>query len=556
MRDRTCLELGGLNLLVGANSAGKSSVLHSLLLASQTLANPLADRPLVLNGRNVRLGLAEDTVHEASNQAISLGFSLRAVKTGSGAGARQPPGFSRLDVDADFAMTSEGTDFALERVMLEAHDQERALTLDMAKRTQTATERALRDAGLRGNVVKDLARAFDMFSVHGNVPDRTAGARMSQFLPEDTLFVGNAYEDELEGLRWPFLSYRYEVDSAERERARQQVVSRPVLEFLRRYLEEQFADEGFADDIPRRGAVTVDDLFTRLPSAPWQSIQDVAATRWYLTHRESLPFKGAIRVLPLAEPIRAGVEFARRWFGTHVQHLGPLRAPPQPLYNLPEAASGTSVGRDGEYTAAVLSRHARRMVLSPDPNSGSARLAPLSRAVDEWMAEMQLLSSISSQERGKLGFELHLSVDGVKRDLDLTTVGVGVSQALPVVVLGLLSPPGSLLLFEQPELHLHPDVQAALGDFFLALARSGRQVLVETHSEYLVNRLRRRTVTDPNARASELVRLFFFERSGSTSKVRRSEIGPGGSISDWPAGFLDTAARELEAIALARRRLN
>jgi predicted ATPase len=76
IRKETRFDLGGLNLLVGANSAGKSSVLHSLLLATQTLAAPTADRPLVLNGPQVRLGWADDCVHEEAGSEITIGFGL------------------------------------------------------------------------------------------------------------------------------------------------------------------------------------------------------------------------------------------------------------------------------------------------------------------------------------------------------------------------------------------------------------------------------------------------------------------------------------------------
>jgi predicted ATPase len=290
-------------------------------------------------------------------------------------------------------------------------------------------------------------------------------------------------------------------------------------------------------------------FWQRLSEEATEALESPAFQSYLEEHRGELDFRGVVDRRDLPTSIEAALEYARRWFQSRVRHLGPLRAEPQPLHGLPEAASGTSVGRSGEYTAAVLSAHRNRLIVSPDPTGSGSRELRLQDAVNEWMASMQLLSSVHAEERGKLGYELHLSVEGVRRDLDLTTVGVGVSQALPVVVLGLITPPGSLLLFEQPELHLHPDVQASLGDFFLALARSGRQLVVETHSEYLVNRLRRRAATDPSLGAERLTRLFFFERTGDSSDVRAVRIGAGGTMPGWPRGFLDTAAREIEAMA-------
>jgi predicted ATPase len=250
-------------------------------------------------------------------------------------------------------------------------------------------------------------------------------------------------------------------------------------------------------------------------------------------------------------PLDTSVDCARYWFSNSLHHLGPLRAAPQPLYGLPEAASGASVGKNGEYTAAVLNTYGKKISTAPLPEGGTAMLS-LAKAVDRWVNALGLLASVKPVELGKYGFELTVNIEGVERPLDLTTVGVGVSQALPIVVLGLISEPGATLLFEQPELHLHPDVQAALGDFFLALARSGRQLIIETHSEYLINRLRRRQVTDTEPDAADLVRLFFFERAGPSAKVIPTRIGSDGSMPGWPTGFLDTAAREIEATVLGQ----
>lgn len=553
IRDRTVFELGGLNLLVGANSAGKSSVLQSILMTAQTLGNPLVDRPLVLNGRLVRLGLAEDIVHEESHRMVELGFTLAPVLTARP--ARRGAEFRRLSVEARFAMTAKGTDFSLESTRIRASPPDsdrREQVMLMSRRSKTLAQQALRTAGLKGNQVRELAQGLG-FTVEGSIPGRTAGVRIRQFLPDQLAVVANQYEQELEQLRWPYLRYGLGFDDAIMDQARSEPVSRTVLTFLYDFLAETYGEE-IARVVPRRGRVSSADLAERLSPRVWQTVQDLAATDWFGANRSRLPFKGVLEWTPPPRTIAGGMEHVRRFFATGLRYLGPLRAAPQPLYGLPEAASGTSVGRDGEYTAAVLSAHARRSVYCPSPDTREVRQVQLSHAVDEWMAAMSLLSSVTSQERGKLGYELHVRVAGVSRDLDLTTVGVGVSQALPVIVLGLLSPPGSLLLFEQPELHLHPDVQASLGDFFLALARSGRQVIVETHSEYLVNRLRRRAATDSDDDVQKLARLFFFERRGSTSVVRAVRIGPNGSTPDWPRGFLDTAAREVEAIARERQR--
>jgi predicted ATPase len=104
--------------------------------------------------------------------------------------------------------------------------------------------------------------------------------------------------------------------------------------------------------------------------------------------------------------------------------------------------------------------------------------------------------------------------------------------------------PGEIVILEQPELHLHPSMQIRLAEFLLACVKSGRQVIVETHSEYLVNRLRRHAVEEPES--SELVKLVFAEQdSKGVTQFRESAIDSDGGLSeDWPSGFLDVASDE------------
>src|SRR4051794_35131647 len=97
----TRLELGGLNVLVGANSAGKSSLLHSILMTAQTLGNPLVDRPFLLNGPLARLGLPADVLHEGSSN-VTLGFELKPHIATVSPRLLQPE-FSALTIAASFA---------------------------------------------------------------------------------------------------------------------------------------------------------------------------------------------------------------------------------------------------------------------------------------------------------------------------------------------------------------------------------------------------------------------------------------------------------------------
>jgi predicted ATPase len=112
----------------------------------------------------------------------------------------------------------------------------------------------------------------------------------------------------------------------------------------------------------------------------------------------------------------------------------------------------------------------------------------------------------------------------------------------------LQAPPGSLLLIEQPELHLNPAVQQRLADFLLAVVASGRQLVVETLSDYLVTRLRRRTAEDLTGMVRSRIALVFAERHDGATTYKAVKPAADGSMMDWPKGFFDEAAEDSKAL--------
>jgi predicted ATPase len=129
---------------------------------------------------------------------------------------------------------------------------------------------------------------------------------------------------------------------------------------------------------------------------------------------------------------------------------------------------------------------------------------------------------------------------------------LGYNQILPVVIQGLLTPPGGLVIFEQPEIHLHPDVQAKLIKFFVGLARSGRRVLVETHSSHMIEHLCLEIAQDETNSLAKNTQTLFVHAPDKTHKyprIEKIEITPYGEILNWPKSFLpDVAALDEKII--------
>lgn len=226
--------------------------------------------------------------------------------------------------------------------------------------------------------------------------------------------------------------------------------------------------------------------------------------------------------------------------------LGPLRHDQiELLYTQRLEGDQRYGGLYGEFTPLVIREQGQDIVSSPLPGSDSPEEMTLLQAVRAWSKYLGLVEDIA--EDGE-----EVKPHGLESYLPFGWVGVGVSQLLPVLVLCLRAEPGSVLLIEQPELHLHPALQQRLTDFFIAMVRSGRQLIVETHSEYMVSRLRRRIVEDPEDRLLDLAKVIFAERDRETghSSYREVELSPYGAIEEWPAGFFDQAAEEERAIIL------
>ena len=267
-----------------------------------------------------------------------------------------------------------------------------------------------------------------------------------------------------------------------------------------------------------------------------------------------------VRSAEVANPasVGEGVQYAVQYFISSVRYLGPLRDEPRPVYPLEALANPTEVGYKGEHTAAVLNLHSDRNIsyipasfVKSSHFSTRSASASLHDAVVDWLSYVGVASGVSTNEFGKFGHRLTVQTEGLVRYHDMTNVGVGVSQVLPIIVMALLADPPCLLIFEQPELHLHPKVQARLADFFISVALSGKQCLIETHSEYLIERFRRRVAEADEDRFAKMLNIYFTERIGGDTRCRPVEVTKYGAIPDWPLEFFDQAQYETERILQA-----
>jgi predicted ATPase len=119
--------------------------------------------------------------------------------------------------------------------------------------------------------------------------------------------------------------------------------------------------------------------------------------------------------------------------------------------------------------------------------------------------------------------------------------------------------PGALLLLENPEAHLHPKGQAVLAELMVRAAKCGVQIVVETHSDHLINRLRRLVAEDLSNELAGLINILFVQQSDDqrSSYIEPLRLNEEGQIENWPPNFLIETAEDARAIVkagIAKRR--
>lgn len=156
---------------------------------------------------------------------------------------------------------------------------------------------------------------------------------------------------------------------------------------------------------------------------------------------------------------------------------------------------------------------------------------------------------LGTRRGGPFQVEIGLSKrGGTAPNRNLTDVGYGVSQALPVLTEFLRPDARHLLLLQQPEVHLHPRAQAALGSLFCRMPGKKHQIVVETHSDYILDRIRM-DIRDKKGRLGhEDVAILFFHRSSSTVRIHPLRLDPAGNIVDAPPSYRRFFMRETDRL--------
>lgn len=238
-------------------------------------------------------------------------------------------------------------------------------------------------------------------------------------------------------------------------------------------------------------------------------------------------------------------------FGTTaVTYLSAERLGPRVVH--PTSAvehSQASVGQDGRFVAYALAVNDRMQVDERRRHPEAGAVITLAAQTEAWLSSVVGPTQIKSVVVPDTGIAtLRIRPRGPGRWLLPTNTGFGISYALPVIVAGLLLPTDGLLIVDAPEAHLHASAQAAMGAFLATIAGSGVQVVIETHSEHVLNGIRRAVAVNHVLPCTE-VGLVFFGDGETSFPVMDAQ----GRLDHWPPLFFDQLDTDLGVLTRARR---
>ena len=560
--EKQCIHFSDLSVLLGANSSGKSTALQALLIMKQTIECNSPDEELLLSGKYVALGDFDDVISDPAKDYFSLAAVLEEAEK------------SENEVENDeFRITwrFERADDGISAVLTRLDIIYENLTLSFKRVGNIHHMYINEERSPFSAVVNNLMMAE--YCIHYDIEFNNKLAELLNELSKVLLTkkITTVQTDqpvslnEIENFYFKLMDRiqtnadeRYSVSSEHGEMAKRlgDLLDRfgelelPRFEAISRILPKELrlkmlelALSGL-DDMQR-----VDNIISKYEAylleylnnehnvADFEGIFELGSNPFRLFDRDGGK-KDNLTQLKFA------LDFYKSFLRnilSRVFFVGPIRETPKGLYNIGFETIPKYVGPTGSYFASVLLHENKkeREYILPD----RIERCTLSDALAAWMIHLNVASAVDVDKRNSFGFSV--SVENMEQvRSDIMNVGIGTSQVLPVLISVLLSEPNEILVFEQPELYLHPYSQSRLADMFTEFCKHGRKIILETHSEYFLLRLRYHIVKEQYSQDATAVN--FFQNKGGT-KVTFANVSGFGNI-DYPEDFRDETQELLNSI--------
>ena len=533
------IELAGLNIFTGTNSSGKSSLIQSILLIAQTLRNNMAADELALNGDFINMGFFENI----SKEDIHFRFSLPEEDELNGE-----------DRDCTLSFTNSDNQPLLNSFSFSFLSRNKYGTVDNKLHTRQIP---FQIAGKRIHKSDNDFHSVKCTGVETVKEIKEIKYRnFSRFIPEVICNIKQDKEtkDKTKGFIKKYLDNEYgryheindtppedddyydDVDSdesnSEPTSTEDILPAHKMIEKIIDKYDNVINDIDIADASDQR----YENVFKHYN----EIIEDVCKISMELeyTLNDGVKHKVALDIVNGLKNLR---EYLIKYFANSVRYLGPLRH--SDSFFPASSLLGEYVGARGEYTAFVIKRYADKEsdYISP-PNEDSVFNIEKKRFKDallSWVKYFGLVDDLDVVQAGNQAYQISVKQFPNINNIDITHVGKGVGQVLPILTMCLLAARDSTTIIEQPEEQLHPKVQSKLADLFVAMALNGRQCIIETHSEYLIEQLRFRILKMSNDSLHEKTKLYFAEKRDGISYYKNIGISKYAEFDKWPEDFFD-----------------
>jgi predicted ATPase len=505
------LELKPITILLGSNSSGKSSLLQLFLLIEQTMNNPEPyESALKLNGRFINLGEDENLIKDKDlSKTLNIEFSFKAL-----------PYIQKLQLllkTVDHQLIQIGR--MIERIKNKESNQLDILEYTILNKQYEKLINEVQDIeyshqSIESETSRDKSLFFDYIISHHNFlfeefADNKISINQRLLIYKDIFKflepLKNLYSES--GVLGYNLKYNPQTRKIEVEEQYVEINNKSLIRFTSKDI---FSDILNFELLKKHLDYTVNYFEYDALKLDEKSKNPVSRYIFFLLNE-------AYSIV------------ADNFENKNINYVSPLRAHPQRYYLLDEANINTSLNtQSGTSLAEILKKNTQ-----------------INSRVNTWLKKFGLKVTVKEFKDIIHNIKIHQN----DLDLDITDVGFGISQVLPILVQGFMSNNRSLTLIEQPEIHLHPKMQADLADLFidivkLAMDKKGKikkSLLIETHSEYLLKRLRRRI--SEGKLSSKDIAIYFIEPRDKDNRdsalIKKIEISKDGSF-EWPKDFYIT----------------
>jgi predicted ATPase len=248
-----------------------------------------------------------------------------------------------------------------------------------------------------------------------------------------------------------------------------------------------------------------------------------------------------------------------------IKYLGPLRSPAQRYYLTPLDIN-PPMDPAGDFLPYIFKNlsEGEKYLIDYFPPGGKKVLVkqPLIEAVNSWLhyirtgynQEYSTKENEIEYEQTKVVLEFKIKGSSGNEQHALADSGFGYSQVLPILIRGLISRRNSTIIVEQPELHLNPALQARLAEFLISLLKVGKQVIIETHSEHIVNMIRVLVAEDESGELSKNSKIYYIDNPSNEPVVYDLSINQNGMVAQWPQSFFGEASSLTGRLLRAQKR--